>query len=194
MLTSISPVGEAARNQPWAVTVGAYLVAATVGGVLMGAATGAVGSLLLASTAVATRLVLLGLIALLGLVADATVGTPTVHRQVDERWLTSYRGWVYGCGFGLQLGAGVVTIMPSSVVLALWSATVLTASPVAGAIAGAAFGFFRALPLLLAGRVRTVIQLRRAMGQMNRLRPLVTHTIPLAQAVVGVVVIGMGVL
>jgi hypothetical protein len=33
-------------------------------------------------------------------------GCPSWQRQVDERWLTTYRGWVYGAGFGFQLGAG----------------------------------------------------------------------------------------
>lgn len=191
MLTSISPVGESARNQLWTVTVVAYVIASLVGGALMGGLTGVVGSLLVGQLEVSGRLLLLGLIALAGLVVDATVGTPTVHRQVDERWLTSYRGWVYGGGFGLQLGTGVATIVPSSVVLALWSATLLTASPRAGVMAGAAFGLLRAVPLVLAGRLRTVLDLRRAMAAMNRVRPLVRRTIPLLQAVVGVALVGV---
>ena len=40
---------------------------------------------------------------LAGLLLDRRVGglrLPTWHRQVDERWLARYRGWVYGLGFG----------------------------------------------------------------------------------------------
>ena len=35
---------------------------------------------------------------------------------MNEEWLTSYRGWVYGAGFGAQLGTGVVTIVTSPIV------------------------------------------------------------------------------
>ena len=33
---------------------------------------------------------------------------------VHEQWLTRYRGWVYGVGFGAQLGFGLVTIITSA--------------------------------------------------------------------------------
>ena len=34
---------------------------------------------------------------------------PFLHRQVDDDWLSAYRPWVYGVGFGWQIGAGVTT-------------------------------------------------------------------------------------
>ena len=36
---------------------------------------------------------------------------PGPRRQVDERWLDRYRGWVYGVGYGSQLGLGIVTVV-----------------------------------------------------------------------------------
>jgi len=62
-----------------------------------------------------------------------------VHRQVDDGWLPRYRGWVYGAGFGLQLGLGVVTIVTTAAVPAVWLLALLTASPSHGAAVGLAF-------------------------------------------------------
>ena len=36
-------------------------------------------------------------------------------------WLGRYRSWVYGLGFGVQLGAGVTTVVVSSAVYVVWS-------------------------------------------------------------------------
>ncbi|HUG83139.1 MAG TPA: sulfite exporter TauE/SafE family protein [Euzebya sp.] len=185
MLSSISPVGEHTRQQRWGVTVTAYLLGSVIGGSVVGALAGGIGQLALTGVAADLRLAALGVVALVGLALDATVGVPTRHRQVDERWLTSYRGWVYGGGFGLQLGTGVATIIPSSVVYALWIGALLTASVALGAIAGAVFGLVRGLPLLLAGRIRNVSGLRRALARMDRARPHVVRIVPAAQLVVG---------
>src|SRR6202030_1324598 len=46
----------------------------------------------------------------------AGVRVPVHHRQVNERWLAQFRPWVYGAGFGWQIGAGVVTYIKSSAV------------------------------------------------------------------------------
>jgi hypothetical protein len=39
---------------------------------------------------------------------------PGPRRQVDDRWRDQYRGWVYGLGYGVQLGVGVTTIVSSA--------------------------------------------------------------------------------
>jgi hypothetical protein len=78
-----------------------------------------------------------------------------VRRQVDDGWLPRYRGWVYGAGFGFQLGLGVVTIVTTAAVPAAWVLTLLTASPVAGAGVGLAFGLSRGLPVLATAGVDT---------------------------------------
>lgn len=194
MLSSISPVGESARGQRWSSTVTAYAVSSLLGGALTGWLTAGLGSLLLGAVGAPARVALLGVVALAGIGADATGRTPSLHRQVDERWLTTYRGWVYGAGFGFQLGVGVMTIMPSSIVLVLWSGTLLAADPSAGLAAGAVFGLGRAMPVVWAGRLRTVAALRRVMAKVERMRAGAARTIPVAQAVLGLTLIGVGVL
>ena len=98
-------------------------------------------------------------IAICGLAAavDGTGRRPPwpVHRQVDDGWMARYRGWVYGAGFGFQLGLGVVTIVTTAAVPAAWLLALLTASPGAGAAVGLAFGLSRGLPVLATARVHT---------------------------------------
>jgi hypothetical protein len=172
MLSSISPVGEASRRQRWSVTAIAHLLGATLGGATVGALLGAVGALVLLaldSPATSTLLLVLAVAAMAGLALDLSPAgehVPSWRRQVDERWLTTYRGWVYGAGYGLQLGAGMATIIPASTTYVLGLAALLTGSPVSGAILGATFGAVRALPLLLTVRITTPAALTRLMQRM----------------------------
>jgi sulfite exporter TauE/SafE len=117
---------------------------------------------------------------------------PSWRRQVDERWLTSYRGWVYGAGYGLQLGAGAVTIIPATTTYVAALAAVLTGTWMQGAVIGATFGVIRALPLLLTVRVRTPEALRELMRRLADRRSravLLTGTGQVAVALIAVVAV-----
>ncbi|HSK92140.1 MAG TPA: sulfite exporter TauE/SafE family protein [Euzebyales bacterium] len=163
MLGSISPVGEASRQQRWWVTATAHVTASAVAGAATGAVLGAAGQALLAVAAVPVRarLAVLAGIVVVAAASDAFAPgrLPTWHRQVDERWLTTYRGWVYGAGFGAQLGAGVTTIVTSAATYAALAAAVLAGSWAAGLLIGAAFGVSRGVPLVLMAPVRTADRL-----------------------------------
>src|SRR3954452_20150908 len=102
MLSSISPLGERARNARWGLTVAAYLVGSLLGGALVGLLAAGVGGLVpaawRASPAAAGLVALAVLAGLLLDVRSGPLGVPSWHRQVDERWLSRYRGWVYGLG------------------------------------------------------------------------------------------------
>jgi hypothetical protein len=164
MLASISPVGEASRRQRWPITVTAYALASTLGGALIGTVLAGIGAAVGTGSWGAWALVLLAVVALAGAAIDAGpahVRVPSWRRQVDERWLTTYRGWVYGAGYGFQLGAAVLTIVSSPITYAALSAALLTGRPLHGAVVGATFGAVRAAPLLLTGRVRTAAGLQR---------------------------------
>ena len=196
MLSSISPVGEAARQQRWSLTVAAYVVGSAGAGTGTGALLGLLGSagwgLVGGMPSDGSVLLVVAGLALAGLVLDATTGVPSVHRQVDERWLTTYRGWVYGIGFGAQLGAGVVTIVPASIVWVMWATALVSGSPLAGALIGLVFGLVRSLPLVAAGRVRTVAALRRTLAAVDRARKrasLVTRLGQLGVAVAAVAIV-----
>jgi hypothetical protein len=171
MLASISPLGERARRQQWLVTIGWYISASVLGAALLGAAVGALGGLVLpASTAVWA-----GAVAVLGIFAIATdVGRlplVSIRRQVNEDWMARYRGWVYGAGFGLQLGLGVVTIVTTASVYVTLGVELLSRSAVSGALVGAAFGLARSLPVLALARADRAERLRSVHLRMQRLAP-----------------------
>src|SRR5690242_11921650 len=108
MLTSITPLGERGRGARWGVTFAFMLLGGAAGGALMGLLAGALGSLLLGEPGSA-ELIAIGVLLAVAAAFDlgiAGLRLPTLRRQVDERWLSAYRGWVYGLGFGFQLGTG----------------------------------------------------------------------------------------
>src|SRR5262245_50414838 len=147
MLGSITPLGERGRGSRWGVTVSAYLIGSAIGGAALGAALGWVGSPLDRSANV--RLALLGVAIVIGIAFDlglAGLRLRTTHRQVDETWRASYRGWVWGLTFGAQLALGVITVVTTSLVYVTWLGAFLAGSPAAGALVGLAFGLARALP------------------------------------------------
>lgn len=172
MLGSITPLGERSRGSRWWLTVTAYVLGSSMAGLVTGGVLGLLGSLTVARLPVEARLVILAAGVVVGLLLDLRVfglALPTVRRQVDEAWRTSYRGWVWGLGFGLQLGTGVVTIVTSSTIYGTWLAAFLTGDIVTGAMVGLAFGLARSLPVLAVSRVRRPDQLLRVDGRLSRL-------------------------
>jgi sulfite exporter TauE/SafE len=155
MLTSITPLGERGRNRRWASTAAWYALGSTLGGAAVGAIAGGLGAAVAqAGPASEVLLAIAAAGCLLAALWDARgVNPPSWRRQVDEQWLTRYRGWVIGAGFGAQLGFGVLTIVTSASVYAALLLGVLTSSFWGGLAVGATFGLVRAMPLLSARRV-----------------------------------------
>jgi sulfite exporter TauE/SafE len=187
MLTSITPLGERGRGNRYGVTMTAYVLGSVLGGSLTGALLGALGSLLpLSST---TALVLAAVVCLVAAVADATGRVPSYRRQVDEDWLTRYRGWVYGAGFGFQLGTGLVTIVTSALTYAALALALLTGSAAAGAAVGVAFALTRAVPAVAARGVDTPDALRALASWLERRLPLARR---LSVAVLATAAVALG--
>ncbi len=148
MLSSIHPLGERSRNNRWAVTITAFTLGSVGTAAAIGAALGAAGSILEPPT-----WVLLAIVGLAGILDLAGVAPPGPERQVNERWIDTYRGTVYGFGFGAQLGAGLATFVVSWGVYAVLAGELLSGSVIGGAIIGAAFGLGRAAMPLASGWV-----------------------------------------
>jgi hypothetical protein len=102
---------------------------------------------------------------------------------VNEDWLGRYRGWVYGVGFGAQLGVGVVTIVTSAAVYAAVFGVIVSGNAVTGAIAGAAFGLVRALSLLPARAAVDPPSLARLHASLARLGPWSTALVVISELV-----------
>jgi MFS family permease len=190
MLASITPLGEQGRRRRWGRTVTAFVIASTLGGALSGLVAGALGWLLLRDVSWDGRVGFVAALLLLGLVLDLLGKVPGPRRQVDESWLDRYRGWVYGAGFGFQLGAGVVTIVTNSAVYVTLGAAMATASPVAGLALGAAAGLLRGATILAGVRLRTPDQLVRFHARMTSWREPARRAGLVLQGVLGLVAAG----
>ena len=169
MLSSIHPFGERSRNSRWWLTTAAHVVGSTAGGATLGLIAGALGWLAVRWLDASGRLAILGAAALMALLIERRVlplRLPSWQRQVNENWIDAYRGWVYGSGFGYQLGLGVVTIITTATVHLLIVACVLSASPGAGLLIGATFGLVRGALLLSGGRIHSPAELRTFMTRL----------------------------
>jgi len=168
MLSSINPLGERGRRQGFWVTVGWYLVGSLMGGVALGSLSGLIGSALPSGSWRASAVVV---VCLVGAGLDFTGRRPpSIHRQVDENWLTKYRGWVYGWGFGFQLGLGVVTIVTTASVYTTIALAMLSGSVVFGAALGGVFGLARAVAIFQVAGAFDSRQLRAVLrGLQDRL-------------------------
>jgi hypothetical protein len=201
MLSSIHPFGERARGSRWGITVTAYVAGAVAGGALVGGVLGAAGFVFLAMPGVpvaVTAVAALG-VAGIGLLVDSGLGrfrVPSIRRQVDEDWLNAYRGWVYGAGFGFQLGLAFDVIVTTAAVYAAFALALLSASPAAGLAIGSVFGLVRGAAILTAARVTTPELLRRFHRRLQALgvwaRKLVVATeAGVVAALVAFVVLGV---
>jgi hypothetical protein len=193
MLASITPLGERGRRAAWGVTVTAFVIGATAAGAGAGAVVGAAGGLALPATVgVGPRLTALAVIVLVAIALDLRPGpAPGPRRQVNERWLDQYRGWVYGLGFGAQLGLGVTTVVSSAATYVAVAAAFLNAHAGRGALILGCFGAVRGLTPLAAARVRRPDELIAAHARLTRWRrPVELAGIAALAAILGAAVAG----
>jgi hypothetical protein len=186
MLASITPLGERGRHSHWAVTMTAFVLAATAAGAAFGAVLGGIGSAVLPEAWHAhARLVVAGVLLVVALALDLAGGRgpiPGPRRQVDERWLDRYRGWVYGLGYGAQLGVGIATVVTSAATYVALACALLSARSGSGALIVGSYGALRGLTPLLAAGVRAPDQLLALHVRLRRARPATDRA---AAAVIG---------
>lgn len=149
------------------------MAGSVAGGASLGALLGGVGSYAHDSLGLSGRVAVgvLAVLVALGVALDlGALGAklPTVHRQVNEDWLHRYRGWVYGLGFGLQLGVGFSTVVGISAVYGAFAAAFLSGSLPAGLLIGAVFGLARAGTILPVAAVRRADQLVSVDARLRR--------------------------
>jgi hypothetical protein len=184
MLSTITPIGERGRGRSYGVTATWFVAGALLGGATLGAAIAGlsvgVGALHLSSAAT------LGVAAGgagVAVLSDSGVGgvrLPAHRRQVNERWLDQFRSWVYGAGFGWQIGVGLVTYVTTAAVYLSVVLGVLPGKPAVGLLVGVAFGLVRGLAVLLGAQLTSPDALRRFHRRLDRLAA------PARAAIVGV--------
>jgi hypothetical protein len=157
MLSQITPMAEAGRHQKFARTASWFVAGAVLGGVTLGAAIAGIAiALNAAGIEQSTAITLIAGCAFTAAAVDANLfgfGPPFLPRQVNEAWLSRYRAWVYGGGFGWQIGAGVTTYVMTAAVPLMIVVGALSANAWAAVAIGAAFGLARGLAVLLGARL-----------------------------------------
>jgi len=191
MLASLTPVAERARGSRWTVTVSFFALGAIGAGGAGGVVLGLLGSLLPGGD---WRVVALALVLAAAVLIDATSlrrRLPLTKRQVNEDWMVVYRGWVYGVGFGAQLGLGFVTLVACAAIYATFAVELLSGRVLAGAAIGALFGATKALSLLPAAFARD----RRSLAALHRrllaLEPVSVRAVIAGELLAAALVVGV---
>lgn len=190
MLASLSPYAERARGSHWTATATAFSVGAVCAGALGGLFWGTVGSLLPGGgwRPAAAAAVLVAALVIDG--SPLRTRLPLTRRQVNEDWMVTYRGWVYGVGFGAQLGLGFITLVACAAIYATFAVELLSGSPMAGLAIGAVFGATKAASLLPAGFARDRSSLVRLHRGLLRFEPISVRAVVVAEAAALVIIMG----
>lgn len=164
MLSTITPLGEQRRGARFGWTASWFVAGAVAGGVSLGglAALLAGGVRAVDPTTVQVALAA-AVLAALALASDLRVGgfrLPWHHRQVNERWLDRYRPWLYGVGFGWQIGCGLPTYIMTAAIYLMIGLAALGSSPALAVAVCGLFGLVRGLAVLLGARLQTPESLR----------------------------------
>jgi hypothetical protein len=196
MLSQLNPVGEASRGNRYGVSASWYVVGAVAGGATLGAAIAVLAALCAAIGPSATTALALGAAAATaGALVDTGVlgiSPPFFLRQVNEDWLGRYRGWIYGAGFGWQVGAGVATYIMTAAVFVTVALGALSGGPLAAFGVGVLFGFARGLAVFLTARLRTMAALHTFHRRFDALAEPVRRGVIGVQLAVAVVACGVG--
>ena len=196
MLSSITPLGEQGRGHRFRSTAAWFVVGAVLGGATLGAVMAGLAAAV--SAAGPSGQVVAGAGAVFCAVAAALdLGAfgpriPLLRRQVNEVWLDRYRSWVYGAGFGWQIGFGYATFIMTAAVLALVPLAALTGAPLVALGVGVAFGGLRGLTVLMGRSIREPAALRTAHRRLDRFNAPVRLAVAaaLSAAALGLAVAG----
>jgi hypothetical protein len=121
------------------------------------------------STATAATATALAVLAIAGDVG--AVPTPRIPRQVNESWFGRYRPWVYGVGYGWQLGTGLTTYLMTTAVYLMLLLAALTAAPLVAVAVCAGFGALRGVTVLLGVRLSDPEAIRRLHRRLEFTEP-----------------------
>ncbi|MFN7149097.1 MAG: hypothetical protein ACK4V6_06415 [Microthrixaceae bacterium] len=180
MLSTITPMAERSRGRRWGLTASWFVLGAVIGGATLGLLA-VLGALALGALGLSTP-TLLGLAAAAALVAaamDLGIGTEMPHhrRQVNEVWLDQYRSWVYGMGFGWQIGTGLSTYIMTAAVYLTVVLAALTGSPWLAMGISVLFGLVRGLAIFLGVRLVEPVRLMHFHERFDALGPAVRHAV-----------------
>jgi hypothetical protein len=193
MLSTITPISERAKGNSYRSTAMWFVVGGTVGGATLGAAMAGLAGVVRSVDPSPTVVGLLAVgAALIAAASDAGIvgfRLPIHRRQVNERWLDQYRPWVYGGGFGWQIGSGLATYITTAAVYLVVVLGALTADPVAALAVGTGFGLLRGSAVLLTRRMTDPSALRRFHRRFQLVGPWVSRVVVVVEAGTAIVLV-----
>ena len=175
MLSTITPFGERAKGHRYGATATWFIVGAAIGGLALGAVAAGLAAFVTVAGATTAVVGALALVATAtALVSDTGLAgfrVPVHFRQVNERWLDAYRPWVYGAGFGFQIGCGLATYITTAAVYLVVVLAGLSGRPLAALGVGLVFGLVRGAAVTLTWRTATPAALLAFHQRFAALRP-----------------------
>ncbi len=176
MLSSITPMTESGRGNRFGFTAAWFVVGGIAGGLSLGLLAAA-GAAVIAALSLSTATLLGGAAAAAMVTAAVDLGVcgielPIFKRQVNDAWLRRYRSWVYGTGFGWQIGFGVATYIMTAGVFLTIALAVLSASPLYAVLIGATFGFVRGSAVFVGRSAHTPAALGRVHQRLDAAAPV----------------------
>jgi hypothetical protein len=173
MLSMLTPFGESGRGSRYPVAATTFIVAAVVGGACLGVLPAAAAlAIHAAGLGAAQTSAVVVAAALLTLAGDTGIlPTPRIPRQVNESWFGQYRAWVYGFGYGWQLGAGVTTYAMTTAIYLMLVLAALSGSALTAVAVCAGFGAIRGVTILLGVRLVDPDAIRVLHHRFDRAEP-----------------------
>ena len=201
MLSTITPFGERARRHRYGATATWFLAGSVAGGATLGGAAAGLAAVVRLMAVPGQRPAWLAVgaaVALGGAAVDAGLFgpiLPVIRRQVDDGWLARYRPWVYGAGFGWQIGVGFATYLMTAGVAVVVALGALSGSPGVALALGLVFGAARGSTVFLTAGASSPASLRALHGRIDRLGPAVRRAAAGAQsgAALGLALVAAGV-
>lgn len=172
MLSALNPTAERARGHRPAVTAAWYVFGAAVGGLLLGTVCALFAWLVgLVHLAPHVAFGIAALAAAITVTSDVRIAgwsLPDHPRQVNEQWLSAFRRWVYAAGFGVQIGAGVLTYVMTAATY-LTAVLAVLAGPRNAVLVGMVYGVVRGSAAFVGLRATTPDRLRQLMARIDGL-------------------------
>ena len=190
MLATVTPLAERGRGHRYRSTAAWFIAGGTAGGATLGLVmAGLALGIRAVSPSTAALAVAACVVAVVAAASDTRLGgfrLPFHSRQVNERWLDQFRPWVYGAGFGWQIGAGLVTYIKTAALYLMIALAALTGSPAVALAIGALFGLVRGLAVLLGRGITSPAALAAFHRRFTDAGPIVLALVVACELLVGV--------
>jgi hypothetical protein len=190
MLATVTPLAERGRGHRYRSTATWFIAGGAVGGATLGVVMAGLALGVRATSPSTTALAIVaGVVAVVAAASDTRFGgfhLPFHSRQVNERWLDQFRPWVYGAGFGWQIGTGLVTYIKTAALYLMIALAALTASPAIALAIGVLFGLVRGLAVLLGRGITTPAALAAFHRHFTAAGPVVLAVVVVTELLVAV--------